>query len=47
MLFPNARARQTVAKISREELEDRYLRMQEENLLLKQHSHKQEEKIKR
>ncbi|KAK3526047.1 hypothetical protein QTP70_012811 [Hemibagrus guttatus] len=43
----NARARQAVAKISREELEDRYLRMQEENLLLKQHSHKQEDKIKR
>ncbi|KAM9495440.1 protein fantom isoform 2-T2 [Clarias gariepinus] len=43
----NARARQTVSKISREDLEDRYLRMQEENLLLKQHSHKQEDKIKR
>ncbi|TSM52253.1 Protein fantom [Bagarius yarrelli] len=45
--FQNARARQAVAKISREDLEDRYLRMQEENHLLKQHSHKQEDKIKR
>ncbi|KAI5100549.1 protein fantom [Silurus meridionalis] len=47
LLSQNARARQTVAKISREELEDQYLRMQEENLLLKQHSRKQEDKIKR
>ncbi|MCJ8735878.1 hypothetical protein PDJAM_G00252510 [Pangasius djambal] len=47
LLSQNARARQAVAKISREDLEDRYLRMQEENLLLKQHSHKQEDKIKR
>ncbi|XP_007228260.3 protein fantom isoform X1 [Astyanax mexicanus] len=43
----NARARQAVAKVSREELEDRYLRLQDENLLLKQHTHKQEDKIKR
>ncbi|XP_066525116.1 protein fantom isoform X2 [Hoplias malabaricus] len=47
LLVQNARARQAVAKVSREELEDRYLRMQEENLLLKQHAHKQEDKIKR
>lgn len=47
LLSQNARARKAVAKISREDLEDRYLRMQEENLLLKQHSHKQEDKIKR
>ncbi|XP_060770935.1 protein fantom isoform X2 [Neoarius graeffei] len=47
LLCRNARDRQTVAKISREELEDRYLRQQEENLALKQHSHKQEDKIKR
>ncbi|XP_072526344.1 protein fantom isoform X2 [Salminus brasiliensis] len=46
-LFQNARARQAVAKVSREELEDRYLRVQDENLLLKQHTHKQEDKIKR
>uniref|UniRef100_A0A8D2LFW0 RPGRIP1 like n=1 Tax=Varanus komodoensis TaxID=61221 RepID=A0A8D2LFW0_VARKO len=43
----NAKARQTVSRISREELEDRYLRLHEENILLKQHSHKQEDKIKR
>ncbi|XP_036431859.1 protein fantom isoform X3 [Colossoma macropomum] len=47
LLSQNARARQAVAKVSREELEDRYLRLQEENLLLKQHTHKQEDKIKR
>ncbi|XP_008112094.1 protein fantom isoform X2 [Anolis carolinensis] len=43
----NAKARQTVSRISREDLEDRYLRLHEENLLLKQHAHKQEDKIKR
>ncbi|XP_062402589.1 protein fantom [Sardina pilchardus] len=43
----NAKARQAVSKVSREELEDRYLRLHEENLLLKQHTHKQEDKIKR
>lgn len=36
-----------MSKVSREELEDRYLRLHEENLLLKQHAHKQEDKIKR
>ncbi|XP_041965834.1 protein fantom isoform X1 [Alosa sapidissima] len=43
----NAKARQAVSKVSREELEDRFLRLHEENLLLKQHTHKQEDKIKR
>ncbi|XP_035252281.1 protein fantom [Anguilla anguilla] len=43
----NARERQAVSRISREDLEDRFLRLHEENLLLKQHSHKQEDKIKR
>ncbi|XP_076863714.1 protein fantom isoform X2 [Brachyhypopomus gauderio] len=47
LLSQNARARQAVAKVSRDELEDRYLRLQEEHLLLKQHTHKQEDKIKR
>ncbi|XP_026859023.2 protein fantom isoform X1 [Electrophorus electricus] len=47
LLSKNARARQAVAKVSRDELEDRYLRLQEEHLLLKQHTHKQEDKIKR
>lgn len=47
LLSQNARERQIVSKLSREELEDRYLRMQEENLVLKQHTCKQEDKIRR
>ncbi|XP_066493124.1 protein fantom isoform X2 [Tiliqua scincoides] len=43
----NVKSRQAVSRISREELEDRYLRLHEENILLKQHAHKQEDKIKR
>ncbi|XP_073432251.1 protein fantom [Dendrobates tinctorius] len=43
----SAKARQAVARVSRQELEDRYLRIHDENLLLKQHAHKQEDKIKR
>ncbi|NWY50911.1 FTM protein, partial [Chionis minor] len=43
----NVRARQSVSRISREELEDRFLRLCDENILLKQHANKQEEKIKR
>ncbi|XP_032086615.1 protein fantom isoform X2 [Thamnophis elegans] len=43
----NVKARQIVSRIHREELEDRYLRLQEENILLKQHARKQEDKIKR
>uniref|UniRef100_A0A8C5W9A7 RPGRIP1 like n=1 Tax=Leptobrachium leishanense TaxID=445787 RepID=A0A8C5W9A7_9ANUR len=43
----NVIARQVVSQISREELEDRYLRIHDENLLLKQHARKQEDKIKR
>ncbi|XP_059848810.1 protein fantom isoform X3 [Hypanus sabinus] len=43
----NTRARQAVSRISREELEDRFLRFHDENLLLKQHARKQEDKIKR
>ncbi|XP_074865276.1 protein fantom isoform X2 [Carettochelys insculpta] len=41
------KARQAVSRISREELEDRFLRLHDENILLKQHVHKQEDKIKR
>ncbi|XP_068116606.1 protein fantom isoform X2 [Hyperolius riggenbachi] len=41
------KARQAVSHITRQELEDRYLRIHDENLLLKQHAHKQEDKIKR
>ncbi|XP_054025949.1 protein fantom isoform X2 [Dryobates pubescens] len=43
----NAKARQAVLRISREELEDKYLRLHDENILLKQHANKQEDKIKR
>lgn len=43
----NVKARQAVSRISREELEDRFLRLRDENILVKQHANKQEEKIKR
>ncbi|XP_066569510.1 protein fantom [Amia ocellicauda] len=43
----NARARQAVSRVSREELEDRFLRQHDENILLKQHAHRQEDKIRR
>ncbi|KAM9623669.1 protein fantom isoform 4-T6 [Morphnus guianensis] len=43
----NVKSRQAVSRISREELEDRFLRLHDENILLKQHANKQEEKIKR
>nr|XP_025957997.1 protein fantom isoform X7 [Dromaius novaehollandiae] len=43
----NVKARQAVSRISREELEDRFLRLHDENILLKQHANKQEDKIKR
>ncbi|XP_071824363.1 protein fantom-like isoform X2 [Apostichopus japonicus] len=42
-----AQERRAVSNLSREELEDRYLRQQEENLILKKHARKQEEKIKK
>uniref|UniRef100_A0A6Q2YDI0 C2 domain-containing protein n=1 Tax=Esox lucius TaxID=8010 RepID=A0A6Q2YDI0_ESOLU len=47
LVAQGARARQAISRVSREELEDRFLRLHEENLLLKQHTHKQEDKIKR
>ncbi|XP_025924553.1 protein fantom isoform X4 [Apteryx rowi] len=43
----NVKARQAVSRVSREELEDRFLRLHDENILLKQHANKQEDKIKR
>ncbi|XP_029283428.1 protein fantom-like, partial [Cottoperca gobio] len=46
-LHQNARARQDISRASREELEDRFLRLHEETLLLKQHTHKQDDKIKK
>uniref|UniRef100_A0A672ZK65 RPGRIP1 like n=1 Tax=Sphaeramia orbicularis TaxID=375764 RepID=A0A672ZK65_9TELE len=45
--YPNARARQDILRMSREELEDRFLRLHEETLQLKQHIHKQDDKIKK
>ncbi|XP_061221057.1 protein fantom isoform X2 [Neopsephotus bourkii] len=43
----NVKARQALSRVSRKELEDRFLRVHDENILLKQHANKQEEKIKR
>ncbi|MEQ2175020.1 hypothetical protein GOODEAATRI_013844 [Goodea atripinnis] len=43
----HARERQNIGKLSREELEDRFLRVHEETLQLKQHIHTQDEKIKK
>ena len=36
-----------VGRWGRDELEDKYLRLSEENILLKKHARKQEDKIKR
>jgi hypothetical protein len=36
-----------VSKWDRSELEDKYLRLSEENIILKKHARKQEDKIKR
>ncbi|ROL55359.1 Protein fantom [Anabarilius grahami] len=47
LLSQNVRERQNVSKFSREELEDKFLRLQDENLTLKQHTCKQEDKIRR
>uniref|UniRef100_A0A673VCX0 Protein fantom n=1 Tax=Suricata suricatta TaxID=37032 RepID=A0A673VCX0_SURSU len=41
------KSRQAVSRVSREELEDRFLHLHDENILLKQHARKQEDKIKR
>ena len=43
----NIPQRAVVAKLSREEIEDRYLRLLEENVVLKKHACKQEDKIKK
>lgn len=42
-----AQERRAIAHLTREELEDKYLRIQEEMLILKKHARKQEEKIKK
>uniref|UniRef100_A0A3P8RRR9 RPGRIP1 like n=1 Tax=Amphiprion percula TaxID=161767 RepID=A0A3P8RRR9_AMPPE len=46
-LTAHARARQDISRVSREELEDRFLRLNEETILLKQHINKQDDKIKK
>ncbi|XP_027131560.1 protein fantom-like [Larimichthys crocea] len=46
-VYQNARARQDISRVSREELEDRFLRLHEETLLLKQTIHQQDDKIKK
>ncbi|XP_078524434.1 protein fantom isoform X2 [Lissotriton helveticus] len=43
----HVKARQAVSKVSREDLEDRFIRIHDENMLLKQHARNQEDKIKR
>ncbi|XP_026028111.1 protein fantom isoform X2 [Astatotilapia calliptera] len=45
--YQHARARLDISRVSREELEDRFLRLQEETLQLKQHSHKRDDLIKK
>ena len=42
-----AQQRRMVSRWDRDNLEDKYLRMYEENLILKKHARKQEDKIKR
>uniref|UniRef100_A0A3B4BEU8 C2 domain-containing protein n=1 Tax=Periophthalmus magnuspinnatus TaxID=409849 RepID=A0A3B4BEU8_9GOBI len=44
---PSMLLRQDVLRMSREELEDKFLRLNDENLNLKQHINKQDDKIKR
>ncbi|XP_061577545.1 protein fantom isoform X2 [Cololabis saira] len=46
-VYQNAGARRDISRVSREELEDRFLRLNEETLQLKQHIHKQDDKIKK
>uniref|UniRef100_A0A665UMS9 C2 domain-containing protein n=1 Tax=Echeneis naucrates TaxID=173247 RepID=A0A665UMS9_ECHNA len=42
-----SRSAADISRVSREDLEDRFLRLHEETLLLKQHIHKQNDKIKK
>ncbi|KAF3706012.1 Protein fantom Nephrocystin-8 RPGR-interacting protein 1-like protein [Channa argus] len=43
----NTRTRQDISRVSREELEDRFLRLHDDTLFLKEHIHKQDDKIKK
>ncbi len=36
-----------ISKLSREDLEDKYLKIYDENILLKKHARKQEDRIKK
>ncbi|KAM9755079.1 protein fantom isoform 1-T1 [Menidia menidia] len=47
LVYQHARTQQDVSRVSREELEDRFLRLSDEALQLKQHVHKQDEKIRK
>ncbi|XP_037538552.1 protein fantom [Nematolebias whitei] len=47
LMYQNVRTLQDISKVSREELEDRFLRLHEETLELKQHVHKQDDKIRK
>lgn len=46
-LQQNARSRQDVSRVFRDELEDRFLYLQEENVHLKEHANVQDDKIKK
>jgi protein fantom len=39
--------RLTISKLTREDLEDRYLRVYDESIILKKHTRKQEDRIKK
>ncbi|NWT88582.1 FTM protein, partial [Lanius ludovicianus] len=43
----NIKAQQVLSRISREDLDDKFLRLRDDHILLKQYANKQEEKIKR
>lgn len=46
-LYQNSRSRQDVSRVPKEELEDRLLYLQEENVHLKEHINTQDDKIKK
>ena len=42
-----AQERALISRLSREEIEDKYLKIYDENVLLKKHARKQEDRIKK
>lgn len=46
-VLQNARSHQDISRVSREELEDKFLYLQEENVHFKEHANIQDEKIKK